>query len=143
VHNFQDTSWTIANLSGTAITCTSCHNTGGTTPALKVSSTSSHVFANGTSFGACTDCHASHADATAAGANVIYVPTRDGSNNAIPTMTDSGGTALYGASPHNYRIQLDRGGVVLGLPRYHHRQPLYHRRRHQRDHRRRHRDGSK
>ncbi|OGR36089.1 MAG: hypothetical protein A2091_10745 [Desulfuromonadales bacterium GWD2_61_12] len=69
-----------------------------------VTATSTHVFANGSSFGDCTDCHNGHANGTT-GVNDVEISTVYTGTTAVPTMTKADGTtALYSA--HGYKIQL-------------------------------------
>ncbi|HBT81892.1 MAG TPA: hypothetical protein DEB35_00140 [Desulfuromonas sp.] len=87
--------------------CGACH-TSGTGGAPIVTATSTHVFANGSSYGDCTDCHNGHANGVA-GVNDVEIPTVYTGTTAVPTMTKADGTtALY--SLHNYKIQL--GGTA-------------------------------
>ena len=109
-HNLEDSGWTTANLAGPVFTCGTCHSGPPRTGAMAVYSGSSHVSRNGGAYNDCTDCHTAHADGTAAGPNVVYIPTTY-SGGAVPTMNNS-----YASGTHANRIRL--GGTATASATY-------------------------
>jgi hypothetical protein len=118
-HGMENSSWTLGSLAGPALDCTGCHSTiynGGAGTHIDADGPGT-AFIPGTTAGTtlCQACHQQHAQASDnTGANKIIISTRDGSNNPIPTMTDSGGNALY--STHGFKIWL--GGTATSNTAY-------------------------